>query len=146
MVHGDYSLALEAQKMFLLVENSSTYRIWWPLMHALSKLRKFWIGDSFPWKTNLQKLQPLLEHGKLQKEQQRKNSSIQVCNFGMGDVKEGGNHMIYALYDRSSAVSLWRIDPFQLLVNYSKDIFTCMILDDQLLEEGYSVKDGVIYY
>ena len=57
--------------------------------------------------------------------------------------------MTYALYDRSSVLSLWRIDPYwksQLLVDYSKDLFTCMILDDQLLEEGYSVRDGVIYY
>ena len=32
------------------------------------------------------------------------------------------------------------------MVDYSKDIFTCMILDDQLLEEGYSIKDEAIYY
>ena len=29
---------------------------------------------------------------------------------------------------------------------YSKDISTCMILDDQLHEEGYSVRNEVIYY
>ena len=53
------------------------------------------------------------------------------------------------LCDRSSALSLWKIDPYwksQLLVDYSKDLFTFMILDDQLHEEGYSIKDGVIYY
>jgi len=57
--------------------------------------------------------------------------------------------MTNVLYDRSSTLSLWRTDPYwksQLLVDYSKDLFTCMILDDQLLEEGYSVKDQVIYY
>ena len=31
-------------------------------------------------------------------------------------------------------------------MEYSKDLFTCMILDDQLHEEGYSFRDGVIYY
>ena len=31
-------------------------------------------------------------------------------------------------------------------MEYSKDLFACMILDDQLHEEGYSVRDGVIYY
>ena len=53
------------------------------------------------------------------------------------------------LYDRSSALSLWRIDPYwksQLLVDYSKDLFTCMILNDQLKEEEYSVRDEFIYY
>ena len=57
--------------------------------------------------------------------------------------------MTYVHYDRSSALSLWRINPYwnsQLLVEYSKALFTCMILDDQLHEEGYSVKDEVIYY
>ena len=57
--------------------------------------------------------------------------------------------MTDVLFDRTSTLSLWRIDPYwksQLLVDYSKDIFTCMILDDKLLDEGYSVRDGIIYY
>ena len=33
----------------------------------------------------------------------------------------------------------------QLLVDYSKDLHTCMILDDQLHDEGYLVQDGIIY-
>ena len=33
-----------------------------------------------------------------------------------------------------------------MLVDYSKDLYTCMILDDQLHEEGYSVQEGFIYY
>ena len=70
MVQGNYSLTLEAQKMFSLEEKYSTHgRAWWPLMHALSKLRIFWIGDSFPWNTNLQKFQPLCEDEQLHKEQ-----------------------------------------------------------------------------
>ena len=41
------------------------------------------------------------------------------------------------------------LDPYwksQLLVDYSKDLHTCMILDDQLHEEGYLVQGGVIYH
>ena len=85
----------------------------------------------------------------LRKEKQRDDSNLPVCKFGIGDVKEGSNDMKNDLYHRSSTLSLWRIDPYwksQLLVDYSKDIFTCMILDDQLQEEGYSVRDEVIYY
>ena len=51
------------------------------------------------------------------------------------------------LCDRSSMLSLWRIDidwKSQLLVDYSKDLSTCMILDDQLHEDGYLVRDEVI--
>ena len=52
--------------------------------------------------------------------------------------------------DASSALSLlssldlyWKS---QLLVDYSKDLHTCMILDDQLHEEGYLVQGGFIYH
>ena len=66
IVQGDYSLTVEAQKMFSFGEKYSTHGIGgWPLMHALAKLGKFLIGDNFSWKTNLQKLQPLLENEQL---------------------------------------------------------------------------------
>ena len=52
--------------------------------------------------------------------------------------------------DTSSTLPLLGIlDPYwksQLLVDYSKDLHTCMILDDQLHEEGYLVQEGVIYH
>ena len=44
---------------------------------------------------------------------------------------------------------LGSLDPYcksHQLVDYSKDIFTCIILDDQLQEEVYSVQDKFIYY
>ena len=53
------------------------------------------------------------------------------------------------IYVKSLVLSLWEIDPHwksQLLVDYSKDLFTWMILDDQIHEEGYLVQEGVIYY
>ena len=54
------------------------------------------------------------------------------------------------LFDTSSVLSfLGSLDPYwksQLLVDYSKDIHTCMILDDQLHEGGYLVQGGVIYH
>ena len=57
--------------------------------------------------------------------------------------------MVDILVDISSALSLLgSLDPYwksQLLVDYSKDLHTCMILDDQLHEEGYLVHEGVTY-
>ena len=71
-------------------------------------------------------------------------------NFGIGDVKERINIMTDTSVDVSSTLSLlssidlyWK---FQLLVDYSKDLHTCMILDDQRHEEGYLVQGGVIYH
>ena len=51
----------------------------------------------------------------------------------MGDFKEVGSSMRRASYAILLALSLGRIDPYwrsQLLVEYSKDIGACMILDD----------------
>ena len=53
--------------------------------------------------------------------------------FGMGHVKVAGNSMRRASHAKSPTLSLRRIDPYwgsQLLVEYSKDLGACMILDD----------------
>ena len=135
--------------MISLRDKSSIHdRIWWPHMHALIKPRRYWIDDSLPWETNFQKPQYLLEHVNMQEGRHGRNG-LPTYTFGMGDVKEENNHVTNIIYDRSSTLWLWKIDPYwksQLLVGYSKDLFTCMILDDQLHEEGYSVQEGVIYY
>ena len=57
--------------------------------------------------------------------------------------------MTSALHCRPATLSLLSIDPYwrsQLLVEYSKDIFSCRILDGQLLDGRYTLRDGVIYY
>ena len=93
-------MALENQEILSHREGSSTYgRGWWPLMHTLAKLRRFWMGDSFLWKANLQKLQPLLEHEQLQ------DSSILAYDFGMGYVKGEGNNMRGVLHCKPAVLS-----------------------------------------
>ena len=69
-------------------------------------------------------------------------------DFGMGDVKVIGKSMRRASHARSLALSLGRIDPYwrsQLLVEYSKDLGACMILDDPDRDDRYLVDDMVIY-
>ena len=69
-------------------------------------------------------------------------------DFGMGDVKVAGSSMRRASHDRSPALSLRRIDPYwrsQLLVEYSKDLGACMILDDPDGDDRYMVDIVVIY-
>ena len=56
-------------------------------------------------------------------------------NFGMRDVKVVDNRLRRATHASSPALSLRRIDTdwrSQLLVEYSKDLDACMILDDQI--------------
>ena len=92
-------------------------------------------GDILPTSS----LPTLISNYALWKGKHGKDSSLPTYTFYMGYFKEKGSHMIDFICDISSALSLWRIDPYwksQLLVDYSKDIFTCLILDD-LHEEGY---------
>ena len=66
----------------------------------------------------------------------------------MRDVKVKDNDMWGASHFRSSTLSLRRIDPYwrsQLLVEYSKDLGACMILDDLEGDDRYMVDDEVIY-
>ena len=69
---------------------------------------------------------PLLDFGKVESLEE---------NFDMGDVKVVGSSMRRASHASSPALSLRRIDLYwrsQLLVEYSKDLGACMILDDQI--------------
>ena len=69
-------------------------------------------------------------------------------DFGMRDVKEEDISMWGASHFRSSALSLRRIDPYwrsQLLVEYSKDLGACMILDDPKGDDRYMMVDEAIY-
>ena len=82
---------------------------------------------------------PLLDFGEVK---------ILEEDFGMGDVKVVGNNMRRASCARSPAMSLGRIDPYwrsQLLVEYSKDLGACLILDDPDGDDRYMVDDMVIY-
>ena len=95
-------------------------------------------------------LSPTLIFGSALWEDKNGRNGFPTHTFGMRDVKEESSHMKKISVDRSSVLSLLgSLDPYwksQLLLDYSKDLHTCMILDDQLQEEGYSLKDEVIYY
>ena len=56
--------------------------------------------------------------------------------------------MTGALSQKLAALSLRGIDPYwesQLLVEYSKNHFTCEVLDGKVTVQRYRVVDGVIY-
>ena len=66
----------------------------------------------------------------------------------MGDVKVVDNSRRGASHARSPMLSLRRIDPYwrsQLLVEYSKDPGTCMVLDDPDGDDDCMVHDMIIY-
>ena len=58
--------------------------------------------------------------------------------------------MIDTSFQISTTLSLLgSLDPYwksQLLVEYSKDLFTCKVLDGKVIDGKYRVVDGVIYF
>ena len=102
-------------------------------------------GDLLPTSSS-----PILISNSTPWKEEKGRNDLPMHTFGMGDFKDGSNHMIDISVDRSSILSLLEsVDLYwksQLLVDYSKDINACMILDDQLHEEGYLVQGGVIYH
>ena len=66
----------------------------------------------------------------------------------MGDVKVVENSRRRASHAISPVLSLGRIDPYyrsHILVEYSKDLGACMILDDPDRDDEYMLDDMVIY-
>ena len=90
---------------------------------------------------------PLISRSALREEENgRINLPIHI--FGMRNVREEIINMTNTSMEVSLALSLlssvdlcWK---YQLLVEYSKDLHTCMILDDLQQDEGYLVEGGVI--
>ena len=130
------------QKTDFLEGHSSIHEErWWSHMHALAKTKRSWTNDSLPWETNFQDLPSSLEHVHKQGGQQGRTGNLPPYTFGMGNVKEENNNLTDISEDTLSTLSLLgTLDPywkFQQLVEYSKDLHTCMVLDDWLHEESY---------
>ena len=120
------------------------------LFLALEKLWKFWMGNTFQEEVDLHVLQSCLGQDQLQRRQQKWSNNTPTCGFGIGHVKEETNDVTGASFQISTSLSLLGIlDPYwesQLLVEYSKNLFTCKVLDGQVIYGRYRLVDGVIYF
>ena len=113
-------------------------------MLTLAKMRRFFLDVSFSWEANFQRPPLIFEHEELH----NGHGSTLEDDFGMGDVKGEDNSIWGASHCRSSSLPLRRVDPYcrsQLLVEYSKDLGACMILDDSEGYDRYMVVDEVIH-
>ena len=103
-----------------------------------------------PSKVDLHKLQSCLGQDQLQGRKKKWDSSTLACGFGIDHVNEGSYEVTSTPLQNSAVLSLLgNIDPYwesQLLVEYSKNLFTCKVLDGQVTAERYRVVDGVIYF
>ena len=95
-------------------------------------------------------LQSCLEQDQLQMGQQREDFDTPTCDFDIRDVKYGSHDMTGAAFQTSTALSfLESLDPYwdsQLMMEYSKDLFTWEIIKGEVVDERFKVVDGVIYF
>ena len=113
-------------------------------MLALAKIERFFLEESLSWEANFQRSLLLFKHEKLHDGLGRNLED----DISMRYFKGKDNSICRATHCRSPALSLRRVDPYwrsQLLVEYSKDLGACMILDDPDGDHRYMVDDMVIY-
>ena len=104
------------------------------------------MGNAFQEEVDLHVLQVCLRQGR----QQRWGNSTPTCGFGIEHVKEESydvpNTSFHIYTSLSLLGSLYLYWESQLLVDYSKNLFTCKVLDGKVIDGGKRVADGVIYF
>ena len=150
LMQGGHPIAFESLK---LLPHEKLYLIYdkevLAIMHALAKFSQYFVGNRFRVKTDHNSLRFFLEQKQLQERQQKWVSKIQAYDFDIEYVKGKSNVVVDALSRRPVALSLMSMDTdwkAQFLVEYSKYLFACEILDGQVADERYSVMDEVMYY
>ena len=76
-------------------------------------------------------------------------SKVHAYDFEIEYVKGKNNVVTYALLRQPTSLSLMSISTdwrSHLLVEYSKNKFTCELLDEQIQDDQYRVIDDIIYY
>ena len=103
------------------------------ILHALTKFRQYLVGNKFKIKTDHNSLKYFLEQKKeLNERQQKWVSKVQAYDFEIEYVKGKNNIVVDALSRRPASLSLMSISTdwrALLLVEYSKNKFTCELLD-----------------
>jgi hypothetical protein len=119
------------------------------IMHALTKFRQYLVGSKFMVKTDHNGLKYFLEQKDLSERQQKCVTKVQAFDFEKEYVKGKKNIVADALSRRPGACSLMEISAdwkSHLLVEYSKNMFSCEVMDGKIQDDLYRVIDDVIFY
>jgi hypothetical protein len=149
LMQNHHPIAFESRK---LREHECLYSIYdkemLAIMHALAKFRQYLVGGKFKIKTDHNSLKYFLDQKDLNERQQKWVSKVQAFDFEIEYVKGKSNVVADAL-SRKPAISLMEISPdwkAHLLVEYSKNKFTCELLDGLVQDDRYSIVNDIIYY
>ena len=119
------------------------------ILHALSKFRQYLVGSEFKIKTDHNSLKYFLEQKELNEWQHKWVRKVQAYDFEIEYVKGKNNVVTDALSRRPTSFSLSSISTDWrelLLVEYSKNKFSCELLDGKIQDDRYRIIDDIVYY
>jgi hypothetical protein len=105
------------------------------IMHALTKFRQYLVGSKFVVKTDHNSLKYFLKQKDFNEHQKKWVKKVQAFDFDIEYVQGKKNIVADALSRRPAACSLMEISvdwKSHLLVEYSKNKFTCEVMDGQI--------------
>jgi hypothetical protein len=107
------------------------------------------VGNKFVVKTDHNNLKYFLEQKELIEHQHKWVTKVHALNFDIEYVKGKKNIVADALLRRPATCSLMEISAdwkSHLLVEYSKNKFSCEVMDGNIQDDGYRVIEYVILY
>jgi hypothetical protein len=150
LIQGGHPIVFESRKLSQFERLYSIYdKEMLAIMHALTKFRQYLVGSKFVVKTDHNSLKYFLEQKDLSEHQQKCVTNVHAFDFDIEYVKGKKNIVADALSRRPATCSLMEISTdskSHLLVEYSKNKFTCEVLDGQVRDDMYRVIDDVIFY
>jgi hypothetical protein len=139
------SLKLRGTKLLYTIYDKEMLAI----MHALDKFRKYLVGEKFVVRIYHNSLKYFLDQKDLNERQHKWVSKIHAYDFDIEFFKGKNNVVADALSRRPSVYSMtdilvdWKA---HLLVGYSKNKFSCEVMDGQVIDDNFRIMDDIIYY
>jgi len=118
-------------------------------MHSLAKFRQYLVGEKSLVRTDHNNLKYFLEKKNLNERQHKWVSKILDYNFDIEFLKGNKNVVVDALSIIPSVYSMTEISvdwKSHLLVEYSKNHFSCKLMDGYVQDDRYMIVDDIIYY
>ena len=135
LMQNPHPIAFESRKLKNYERHYSIYdKEMLAIIHALTKFRQYMVGNKFKIKTDHNSIKYFLEQKELNERQQKWVSKVQAYDFEIEYVKGKNNVVVDALSRRPASLSLMSISKYWrslILVEYSKDKFSCELLDGQ---------------
>jgi hypothetical protein len=118
------------------------------IMHALAKFKQYLVGAKFIVRKDNNSLKYFVDQNDQNERQQKWVSKIQAYDFDIEFFIGKSNVVVDALSRRPSVYAMTDISvdwKAHLLVEYSKNRFSCELMDGQVQDDNFWIVDDIIY-